>query len=195
VGTNSMLAIGHAADTNNARYIRPLNLVAQGQDYNSRVGRKILIKSVYVRGTIFPQNAGGLAEPNTVARCLLIWDLQPNNGPIPNLSDIFQQYAAGPTNIFNSSSLMNLNYRERFVVLWDKEYTLGQVTAAIANGESCRVVKKYKKVGLSVTYSGVAALTIGEIATGALHLVVLGDATAGTAAQLTGVARIRFTDA
>lgn len=192
-GTNTQLFQGlGAGGSTDTRYVRPCNLIAQGTDFNTRIGRKILIKSVYTRMTIYP-NTANTFDTNATARIMLIWDLQPNGAALPpNLTDIFQEFASGSTRM-NTNNMMNLNYRERFVVLWDKIYTLGYIAAAAANGQSARVVKKFKKVNLSVTYNNISD-TVANIATGSLLLVSLGDA-AVAYPQATGVVRIRFTDA
>jgi len=167
------------------------NAMAKGTDYNTRIGRKILIKSIYTRITISPRVAG-TPNGNATARTLLIWDLHPKGEGQPNLTDIFQVLGAGTTTM-NSTVLMNLNYRERFVVLWDKTIALGFMGAA-ANGESCVHIKKYKKVNLSVTYNNTGA-GIANIATGALYLVSLGDSVTPNFPKGVGVVRIRYSDA
>lgn len=201
----TMLAGGwDAVPAENQRITLLCNNVAQGQDFTSRIGRKILIKSVYTRMTFYPRTNNTLPSQNSV-RAMLIWDLQPNNSAtLPLLSEFFETLTLTPTQLMNTTVMMNLNWRERFVILWDKMFTLGFLAGTAANGNSCRVLKKYKKVNLSVTYSGTGSGTNnrpGEIATGALYLVVLGDAPgtgttlAGDVIQCKGVNRIRFTDA
>ena len=199
LGTDTMLyqASAGAVPAATTRNVKLCNGMAQGTDYNTRIGRKILIKSVYVRLTFQPETANTLAS-NSTARCILIWDLQPNSATaIPALSDFFEAFSAGTT-WMNTNNMMNLNNRERFVILWDKMVTLGFLNTNAANGSSCRVLKKYKKVNLSVTYSATGAATNGQpntIATGALWLVALGDAVTGGSVQSPGVVRIRYTDA
>lgn len=190
-----------AVPAESPRQVQLLNNIAQGTDYNSRIGRKILIKSVYARMTLQPNTANTL-ESNSSARILMIWDLQPNSSAtLPLLSDIFETLPAGSTTRMNTTVMMNLNNRERFVILWDKEFTFGYLntTNGTGNGTSVRLLKKYKKVNLSVTYSGTGSSATrrpGVIATGALYLVGLGDAiSSGAFVMGAGNCRIRYTDA
>lgn len=177
-----------------------LNGVAQGTDYNARVGRKIVMKSLYVRGMIYIEAAvsGGTLSatiPAQAARLILIADMQ-TNGAAPGLGDIIQTTGTSP----NIEAQLNLNNRDRFKVLKDKVYTFGTMSTDDGGGISAGVgpamhsVKIYKKLNMETIFGGTDA-TIGSITSGGLYLVAIGSVAAGPAdvnCRLTS--RIRFTD-
>jgi len=182
-----------------ARTMVTLNNIIQGMDNNERIGREILIKSVEIKATVtLNDTATPEAGPLANARLVLLWDLQPNgSATTPTLDTIFEANTeTGTVAPITSNNLMNLNYKDRFVVLWNKKFTIGNVSGGTSAGDSCKVVKMYRKLWLKTRYQGTGA-GIGAIATGRLFLVCIGDSpTAGGSkgAQVFGNARIRFVD-
>lgn len=168
--------------------VTALNLVATGTDYTNRIGRKVNITAVQMRG--FAALADATAGP-TLTRIMLVWDMQPN-GALALVTDVLN--AALP------DSFMNLNNRDRFRVLYDKQFVFGATTnvatQAYAQAPSVMNLNVYKRCNQPVTFSGTTA-AIGSMETGALLLVTVGDqtaaSTAGANAYLTF--RMRFTDA
>lgn len=176
-------------------HIVPLNLIGSGSGVNQRIGRKITIKSAQVRGTL--QIRSELAEsdlfPDTAARIMLVYDTQ-TNGAIATSAQIFAPTGASVT----AWSPMNLDFRERFRVLADKQYAV--VSTYPSNGIS---IKMYKKMNLETTYNiDTSPGAISQINTGALYLiVVLSNTTDNSTNPLTAYprlsyhARLRYTDA
>lgn len=157
-----------------------LNGIAQGTDFTQREGRKFTMKSIYIRMII--QN-GTTQVPNNVARWMIVYDKQPN-GAAFTLANLLTAVATTAPN--------NLDYRDRFVVIWDKCHING---ATGGNDNQKVFVKKYRRCNLETTNSGTGA-TVASIATGSLYFVSLGDVVAGTtASQVTaGTVRIRFVE-
>lgn len=173
----------YACDTTGS--VTALNLTAVGDDNTTRDGRQIIVTSCHIRGLITNQDA---STATSLARWLLVWDKQPN-GAIATIANIL----AAATSI----SSTNLNNRERFVILRDKQYGVGQIdttatqTYTIAPGvHECN---EYVKINARTTYGGTAA-DIASVATGALLLVTIGNQAAASGAQLTAATRVRFTD-
>ena len=104
----------YACDTTGS--VTLLNSMAQGSDFTNRIGRKYTNVAVQLEGFLGPQdNSIG----TTKCRVMLIYDSQPN-GALPAIADVL---TASTSNAF-----MNLNNRDRFKVLCDENYTLGQLT-------------------------------------------------------------------
>ena len=82
---------------NSTGSVTALNLVATGTDFTNRIGRKINIKSVFIRGWVFPEDNDTLQQ---MARVMLVWDEQPN-GALAAVTDILDTV--------DSSSQLNLN--------------------------------------------------------------------------------------
>lgn len=157
-----------------------LNGVAQGSEFNTRIGRKFLMKSLLLRFTIFQ---GSTAVLPSQARWMVVYDKQANAGT-PAITDILDSASA--------VSFTNLTNRDRFIIIYDKIHTIGATTGT---DNYMQYVKKYRKMNLEVTNGGVGA-TAASIQTGALWLVTCGDRPAGTTAARfeAALTRVRFTD-
>lgn len=158
----------------------PLNLIAAGTDFNQRIGRRIRIKSWQCRFYANLENSSSAAA----LRIMLVYDKQ-TNGSTPALTDIIDPTTT-PSNFFG---MINLNNRDRFVMLMDKVF-------ALDNGRGYTMVfKKFKKLNHDTVYSATTA-AIGSVATGGLFWVTVGNQTAGAAdIDMNSAHRIRFIDA
>jgi len=172
----------YAADTTGT--VTALNLCNEGTGVSQRVGRKICMKSVQVRGWITQETA----QQPCMVRIMLVWDKQVN-GVIATIAEILSAAT--------SNSFMNLDNRERFVVIKDKHYTLGTRNStsgtAVADKSVSEPINIYKKLpeGSFTIFDGTGA-GIADINTGALYLVTIGSAAdAGLAVLAT---RVRYTD-
>lgn len=166
-----------------------------GADYNARIGRKIMLKSIYCRGYGYQETvASGISPIPNQARFMLVADMQPN-GAVPSITDIL--------NTADSISQLNLNNRDRFRILADKTFVLGPVayvstatqSAAIAGAPGPFQVKLYKRLNLEMIFNSVNGGTIADIASGALYAVWIGSRAAGaTDANYYGSYRVRYAD-
>lgn len=157
--------------TTTAGQITLINGVAQGTDYNQRVGRESVMKSLYSRMTFAD------ATQINMVRLLYVYDKQ-CNGVLPAITDI----------LANASvyAPMNLNNKDRFQTISDK------VMVTSPNGPEVVFRKKYKKLNCITTYSGTDA-TIASIATGAIYEIFIPVANIPTNAFVT-YTRMRFAD-
>lgn len=162
-----------------------LNGCAVGTDYTDRIGRKITMKSIFIRGSLIPQdNSSG---PNT-NRMLIVYDKQ-CNGTAVTTTDVLK--TAVPT------SQINLNNRDRFIILYDKCWIqaaiLDTATQSFSGSPTCFKIKLYRKLNLDTQYSGTTA-AVSSIATGNIYMIWLNEnaTTAGSIATVS--TRIRFTD-
>lgn len=92
------------ASTAGAFTVIPLNLIATGDDFNSRDGRSILAKSLRIRGKFTS------AESGTPFRVCVIMDR--GTGSLPTGAEIFRTGTA-------ASDAFNLDNRDRFTVIKD----------------------------------------------------------------------------
>lgn len=162
-----------------------LNGVATGTDFTDRIGRKIVIKSIYVRGMIQPidNNTG-----NTLCRMLIVYDMQ-SNGAAPVITDVLK--SASP------AAQLNMNNRDRFRVLIDKQWAVAVIsdiaTQATGGAPTVYSLKKYKKCNLEVLFNGTTN-AIGSIATGSIYMITVGNQAAGNGGQGLISSRVRFVD-
>lgn len=168
-----------------------------GSDMNNRVGRKITMKSAYIRGFVATQPGLGLTSsacPAQKARFILFIDTQPN-AAAPAVTDILKE--AVP------SSQLNLNNRDRFRVLKDKMFVFDPYTLSTTATQSyasmtnqIRNFKCYKKINLEVIFNATNGGTIADINSGALYMLWVGSTATGTTdANAVLTTRVRYVDA
>jgi len=179
-------AVGsYTVDTNGT--VSLINGVAQGSDFTNRIGRKWTIMSVQVNG-IFGPNSTTDNATGSLVKCMIIYDSQPN-GALPSITDILTEA--------NSAAFMNLNNRDRFKVIATHSCALGPfdntTTVSLAGGPAVSEVNIYKSVQLPVINDGTTA-AIGDIQTGSLLFVTIGNNGASTGYTFRGAMRVRFVD-
>lgn len=154
-----------------------LNEIGSGFYANQRLGQQVATKSCYYQLVI---NLGSTPVP-IVVRHILFWDKQPPTaGALPTVTDLLatQPYITSP---------LNLNFRERFVVLAEDRVTLSP------NGDQIKIIDGFRNINQLSTYvnSAVAA----DVTTGCLSMFLVSDEPTGTdAPRFYGTWRVRFID-
>lgn len=173
-----------------------LHIPTQGTDYTNRIGRKTMMKSVYIRGRVQLEDAGTLAAVvNSYAqqgRFILFLDLQPN-GAVPVVTDLL--------NTADPASQLNLNNRDRFKIIKDKCFVFDPIavsTVTTPAGFLNRTVynfKVFKKCSIETIFSTNGG-TIADITTGALYMFWIGSQAGGTNTDTNAVVstRVRYMD-
>lgn len=179
-----------------------LNLVQAGTGSWNRIGRKIKLRSLRVKGNItnlYTRSNGDLIG-NTV-RLLVVWDKQPSGGPIPNFDTMFgvtDQQGAETSDYFSPPSYKTM---DRFRVL--KEINMDFCPGVLPGADNdtlldIKDVDFYLKLGnLETVYQNTSnPSTIGDINSGALYLILRAARNSGTTSQATANldCRLRFLD-
>lgn len=161
-GNPTYTPVGDLASTTSPNI---LNLIAQGDDINQRVGRRIALHSVTLKGWISNTN------PNQCsARVVLAYDKQTNSAS-PALS-----YFQGGT-AFNA--LSNFNNQGRFITLMDQKYDFDGT-----GGRQIHEVNFFKFLkGIPTHYSGSSG-AIGSVDSGALVMWVFATTATGVTADI-----------
>ncbi len=163
-----------------------LNLIAQGITESTRVGRKICIHTVSMKGAMNQAN-GTTVNPAEAVRLFLIHDTQPNGADGP-IADIMEG-----TGIH---SFRNLANESRFRILWSKKFHFrpglsgNGTTHAFPN--SVIHFGFHKKVEIPIQYDSTAG-AITEVQTNNLQLIGVNDN--NTTCTLDGTIRLRYVDA
>lgn len=138
--------------------ITEINCIQQGATVANRIGNKIVIKSLHVKGSLVnavPANVG-------VARLMLVYDTQ-TNGAFPAITDILLEQPLGAAMFYGGVNIAN---KSRFQIIRDKFYNLDSAQSQI------HTFNLYCKGRWEVEY-GANAGTIGDFRTGAIYLVGL----------------------
>lgn len=175
-----------------------LNTMAQGTDFTGRVGRKILPKSVLIN-MIFNPNFNALSSAGLtyeVIRIILFWDFQSNGNTTFTLANLLLDQGATP--LTNTSSPVNLQFRDRFKILIDKKIVFDGCSISSGGYPSggqnqSKVFKKYIKLGnVSTTFNDTGSAVYGDVQSGALMMAVFTENDSTYRMQYT--ARVRFID-
>lgn len=158
-------------------------VVAQGAGESQRIGRKINLMSVQMHGYCLSDTATVTAR----GRVMIVYDRQPN-AALAAITDVLDT--------ISSQSFLNDQNKNRFRVLYNRHYAFSGNITTPATGKEIKIVDEFIKLRkLETTYGVVGTGAIGDIKTGALLLVTVGDVAAGTAdANAVLGFRVRFYD-
>lgn len=161
-----------------AGVVIPINSIEQGIDDNQRIGRSIATKSCYYQYVL---NFGTGPVPNVI-RHMLVWDRQPN-GTAPAVNQVLNNLGLSTP----VTAPMNLDNKERFVVLADERTTLSP------NGDQIRVCNGFRTINQKTTFDNDQIDNIP--ATGSLLVLFMSDETVPTnQPNFYGTWRVRFID-
>lgn len=180
-GYVDLASAGYAFDTTGS--ITLLATIAQGASTSQRVGKKVLYKSLQLRGSYFPNTT---AVVNDCA-LLIVYDKRPT-GSLPAITDVL--------NSANANSFNNDANSGRFRILKRVDFTLSGNSTTPAT-DSCIVEADFylnlRRLPLTFKLAGTGA--IGDIEEGALYAITVGTNAAGTtAASGTLAYRTRYWD-
>lgn len=168
---------------NSTGTITLLATIAQGASVNQRIGKRAYYKSLLIRGWI--QNLSAAIFNNVTI--LIIYDKRPT-GALPAITDVLT--FAFPT------AFMNDNNTSRFEVIRRMDYTLIGNTATPSTGEEVKSIDEYIKLNRRpIIFESAGTGAIGDIDSGALYMITLGNTASGTAAATSTLNfRTRFTE-
>jgi len=199
-GVDSQVNVGNVlATTNTNADIFPINLVQQGAGSWNRVGRKIRMKSLRIKGICQYSLVTSVNTFSNSTRMFVVYDRQPSSATVPTFDQIFG--GTDQTGAEASTFLSNLRYdnTERFVVLKDEVFnSKNNVFNAANTAESQMAFDVYIKLkGLMTVFSGQSApMTIADISSGAIYIGFRGEANsaANFATIKDSVVRLRYYD-
>jgi hypothetical protein len=187
---------------NSTALVTPLNLIRAGSSFFNRIGRRVEMKNLHLKLQIASLRTVAV---NDYVRVMVVYDRQ-TNGALPAITDILQDTDQAGANTTNSYSSLNLNNRDRFIMLCDwriclpsQTLTAGQVTTPgfVDPVETLIDLERFIKLkGLITQYRADSApAVIGDVASGGLYLVTYGNSAPGNEGfQAGGSLRLRYHD-
>jgi len=171
----------YAADTTGTLTL--IATIAQGAAVTQRVGKKIVFKSIQIRGNAAN---GSTATLNDVA-LIIVYDRRPT-GSLPTIGEVL---------VSASSNAFNLDANSgRFKILRRYDCCLSGNSATPATGNEIKDMTDYITLkDLPCVFKAAGTGAIGDIEQGALYAITVGNVGAGTAAAAFNVGyRTRFVD-
>jgi len=167
------------------------NQIAQGDDFNQRVGEEVVFKYINLKYRISKTTASAASQGH---RFILFWDMQTNGvGPIQFTSTSLT------TGLLDNSTitdplLVPHNYRtkDRYHILFDK--VVIHQPSSTSTLEMTITKKNIKLGGAKIKYSS-SSSAVTALASRSLWLMFLGNASAVTDSTPGIVCRVWYTDA
>jgi len=177
----------YACDTTGT--VTYLNLLAVGDDNNTRDGRQVTVKSVAIHGYLTPVDN---VTATSISRVLFVWDNAANSG-----SPTAAQMIALVLNASSGTAFPTIDNAQRFTILRDIKNVIGgnnnTATQTYAYSPTVALIDEYIKINQVTQYSGTTAAA-SSIQNGALMMITIGDQAAGVGCKLVASIRTRFTD-
>lgn len=185
-----------------------LNCIQPGSGSWNRIGRKVNLTSIRLRGELLHQYTDtatfGVITGNAV-RMVVVWDKQPSGAAIPAFDVVFGQTSQLGTEATLYKDALRFDNMDRFTVLRD---TVIDMKPPLFNGAAgtqdftfpMYSFDEYIKLGGRETlFSGQSnPCTISDISTGALYVYFRAQANSGTSNQIlvsaNSHARLRYVD-
>lgn len=187
-----------------------LQMPIEGSSFYNRIARRTRGVSLEIKGHIAPTLSNAAARGLQWGRILIIYDRQPN-GAVPSVATILTDYDEGGNAATYSTSGINMDNRDRFLVLRDRKFLLPPIgingvapTTTSANlagtnadmAESRFLFHEFIKLnGLETQYKASTTGAIGDIASGSYIILCMSETDTSVAAyQFTYQCRYKFFD-
>lgn len=201
-GTGTRLDPSSTIDIGAAAVATPLNLCSPtvGSGLNQRIGRKIHVRKIKIRGQIQvpSQTTQSTADNACKVRMLLLMDKQTNAAQY-SAGDVLNPAGTAPTTI---NAFQNPNGFGRFNVLKDKLITVGNVNMAgspsgadvIQSGmiRDFKITYNFKKP-VEVNFNATNGGTVADIVDNSFHIMI-GTQDAAYAPTITYYSRCAYTE-
>ena len=171
----------YACDTTGS--VTLLNGISTGATATTRQGRKTWFQQLHVQGRLTPASD---AFKRSRVDVYIVFDKQPG-AALPSITDMLTESFSGAPK--------NLDYRERFKFIRKTYFVLGgDAQAANAKDPTINLVEIHENLtGLFTVYKG-DGNAIGDISTGAIYLVTIGDQASPNGASLSVNVRLRWSE-
>ena len=153
-------AIGSAISITSSGVLHLLNGLVPGTGASQRIGKKAIMKTLQFRAAMGGGTTGATPFQGFV-RLLWIYDKQ-SNATAPTVAQILEQTSG--------SSMMNMDNRDRFTVLADKQFALDQ-----SGGHQSAQCKMFKRLNHATIFNNGTAGTVADITSGSIYLLVINE--------------------
>ncbi len=166
-----------------------INLIGQGTDESSRIGRKLTIRSINWRFKLIGAvDANTATPPNETVRVMMFLDKQAN-GATAAVLDILS--------VADFQSFNNLSNKSRFRTLMDRTYVLNYNAATGADATAEWKLDSvddtfFKRVNIPIEIIGTGSAAIGDIQSNNIGVLLI--ARDGTNVGFGSKIRLRFSD-
>jgi ABC-type molybdate transport system substrate-binding protein len=160
-----------------------LATIAQGASVSQRIGKKVVLKSLQMRGTMYSAASTTIAD----AAYIIVYDRRPT-GTLPNITDVLDSNSPFAFNKDDNAGRFKILKRV------DRVFCGNTTTITAKSGYAADMWMSLRN--LPVTFKSAGTGAIGDIEEGALYLITLGNGVegSGTGAILQAGFRVRYKD-
>lgn len=183
IGNHNTLVASYPA--NSTGHVFHINWVPQGVSSHQRVGKKIRMKSLQMRGRWI---APSVIANDTYSVCyyMVVYDKRPT-GVNPTVADIMQNTS--------ETALTNTDNSGRFTILRRKDMAQPQRTNGLSQIREYLTNEYISLKNLPTVYKSTGTGSISDVEQGALYLVLGGNQASGAAASdWYGAMRMKYID-
>lgn len=168
--------------------------IAGSQNYQ-RIGRKIHLKSLQIRGLLLP--ADDTTQDQQI-RMLVVYDKQAN-GAAPTYGDVIKSQNIAGTTSSSHMDMVNLDNRDRFEIIRDRTWAIAKrdttATSAFSGSPTTICVEEFVRLQDRETiYNAGTAGTVGDIQSGSLYFFVISNNANASGTNFDIAFRTRFID-
>lgn len=190
-------ASGIVATTSTNANAQCLNLIETGAASYNRVGRKVKLLTLRLKGSVGYGYTSGTGMPASILRMVVVWDKQPNGATIPVWNDIFGITNQGGAESSTILAPVRYDNMSRFSVVAEHTFETG-ADIQTTTGITIPFDKFIKLGGRETVYSSTNnPMTIADIGSGALYVFWRAHNNGTNGAwdvDATSVARLRYVD-
>jgi len=154
----------------------------EGASFYNRIGRRVRGVSMQIRGVIHAGLANAAQQAFPLLRWMLVYDRQPN-GALPSAADVLTNYDHDGSTHTGILAGINMNNKDRFVVLRDKminTQTVGASGDAVVDPvftptvfSQDLVINEFVKLGGLQTHFKASTGAIGDVSTGSYFILLI----------------------
>jgi len=152
------------------------------------------MKSLQIRGFLQAGSAATASESYT--RMIIVYDKQANASAPTYANIMTAQDITGATES-TFISMVNLDNRDRFVIIRDRNWMMGRVTTTATQTYSTANpvdINEYIKLNHETVFNAGSAGTVGDITTGSLYMFLINSTGGSAGVTMTWETRLRFID-
>lgn len=178
-------------------YVGTINNISQGTGETQRIGRKVIIRSLSLRGEVkMPNEANTVLNAASincdVVRLMIVQDKQ-TNGNVANLTDIFSYNFSSGSPVVDWRAFRTMDNINRFKILVDKTFKINNQIFTAGGGSAPLneiAYNIYRKCYIPIEMKGSTANVADMMSNSVSIYLVSGNGLA----TWNGIARVRFSD-
>nr|WAE42254.1 MAG: capsid protein [Cressdnaviricota sp.] len=161
-----------------------LSDIPQGTTVNQRIGNKVNIKSIWIKG-FAKANTAVTGGAQTVRNILFIDKMDRGSGTAPTITDLLQCPGTDESSVI---APLNISELGRFKILYDKSIQLPNSTST--NGSARKPFTVFKRLNIPVHYTSTGSTNTWK---NNVYFLTCSDVNSNDA-EVTYYARVGFTD-